>query len=150
MVARFESKLAVVFEPRLDPTRGGASLYPVTVGPLDIQFETRRISASNPISCLVYTFSFGFLMTLISFVYLRNQLRPIKRSGPRGRSFGTGATCCHIRTGAVGVRAAGAAFVDMRAADRAADRTADLECCSGVSPRLAHAAHARMRLGLAM
>ena len=46
-------------------------------GPLRIQFERRRISASNPHQLFVNMVFFGGLMTAIAFFYLRNQLRPV-------------------------------------------------------------------------
>jgi two-component system, OmpR family, osmolarity sensor histidine kinase EnvZ len=148
MVARFKNKLPSFL--RLDLTQPGAvHLYTRSrFGPLDIQFERRRISASNPHQLFVYTFSFGFLMTLISFVYLRNQLRPIKRLARAAEAFGRGRHVPYTPTGAVEVRAAGAAFVDMRARieRQIEQRTLML---SGVSHDL-RTPLTRMRLGLAM
>lgn len=76
-------------------------------GPIRISFDRRRISASNPHQLFVYTFTFGFLMTLISFVYLRNQLRPIKRLARAAEAFGRGRHIPYSPAGAVELRAAG-------------------------------------------
>ncbi|NYI28771.1 two-component system osmolarity sensor histidine kinase EnvZ [Sulfitobacter geojensis] len=83
-------------------------------GPLEISFDRRRISASNPHQLFVYTIFFGFLMTFIAFVYLRNQLRPIKRLAQVAESFGRGRHEPYSPSGAVEVRSAGNAFIDMR------------------------------------
>ena len=83
-------------------------------GPFEIRFDRRRISANNPHQLFVYTIFFGALMTFIAFVYLRNQLRPIKRLAQAAEAFGRGRHEPYSPAGAVEVRSAGAAFVDMR------------------------------------
>ncbi|MGC1502862.1 MAG: ATP-binding protein [Sulfitobacter sp.] len=83
-------------------------------GPLGIVFDRQRISASNPHQLFVYTIFFGVLMTFIAFVYLRNQLRPIKRLAQVAESFGRGRHEPYSPAGAVEVRSAGNAFIDMR------------------------------------
>ncbi len=87
-------------------------------------------------------------MTLIAFVYLRNQLRPIKRLARAAEAFGRGRHVPYTPAGAVEVRAAGTAFVDMRARieRQIEQRTLML---SGVSHDL-RTPLTRMRLGLAM
>ncbi|SFS57689.1 two-component system, OmpR family, osmolarity sensor histidine kinase EnvZ [Sulfitobacter marinus] len=117
-------------------------------GPIKISFDRRRISAANPHQLFVYTFTFGFLMTLISFVYLRNQLRPIKRLARAAEAFGRGRHIPYTPAGAVEVRAAGSAFVDMRARieRHIEQRTLML---SGVSHDL-RTPLTRMRLSLSM
>ncbi|MGC1496109.1 MAG: ATP-binding protein [Sulfitobacter sp.] len=83
-------------------------------GPVELQFDRRRISAANPHQLFVYTVFFGILMTLIASIYLRNQLRPIKRLARASEAFGRGRHVPYTPSGAVEVRAAGNAFVDMR------------------------------------
>lgn len=83
-------------------------------GPLRLEFERRRISASNPHQLFVYTVFFGILLSFIASIYLRNQLRPIKRLARAAEAFGRGRHEPFIPSGAVEVRAAGNAFVDMR------------------------------------
>ena len=83
-------------------------------GPVELQFERRRISAANPHQLFVYTVFFGVVMTLIASIYLRNQLRPIKRLARAAEAFGRGRHEPYSPSGAVEVRAAGNAFVDMR------------------------------------
>ena len=58
---------------------------------------------------------FGGLMTLIAFIYLRNQLRPITRLASAAEAFGKGRNVPYKPSGALEVRAAGNAFLDMRA-----------------------------------
>ncbi len=134
----------------LDLTRSGrVQLFTDTdLGPIQISFDRRRISAANPHQLFVYTFTFGFLMTLISFVYLRNQLRPIKRLARAAEAFGRGRHIPYSPAGAVELRAAGSAFLDMRARieRQIEQRTLML---SGVSHDL-RTPLTRMRLGLSM
>jgi len=117
-------------------------------GPVEISFERRRISASNPHQLFVYTVFFGILLSLIASIYLRNQLRPIKKLAQASEAFGRGRHMPFTPTGAVEVRAAGAAFVDMRARleRHMEQRTLML---SGVSHDL-RTPLTRMRLGLSM
>lgn len=80
-----------------------------------IEFDRERASASNPHQLLVNMVVFGALMTLIAYLYLRNQLRPITRLAGAAEAFGRGRNVPYSPSGAVEVRAAGHAFLDMRA-----------------------------------
>ena len=82
--------------------------------PLRLSFDRRRVSASNPHQLLVNMAVFGVLMTVVSFLYLRNQLRPITRLARAAEAFGRGRHEAYRPSGAVEVRAAGNAFLDMR------------------------------------
>lgn len=84
-------------------------------GVMITEFSRQRVSASNPHQMLVLMIFVGALMTLIAFVFLRNQLRPIKRLGRAAEAFGKGLSLSYRPSGAVEVRAAGHAFLDMRA-----------------------------------
>jgi len=84
-------------------------------GPVELRLRRLRVSASNPHQLLVLMISTGILMTLISFVFLRNQLRPIKRLAHAADAFGKGRHEPYRVAGAAEVRQAGAAFLDMRA-----------------------------------
>lgn len=83
-------------------------------GPLEIMFDRRRVSASNPHQLLVLMVFTGLLMTIIAFVFLRNQLRPIKRLARAAEAFGKGRMVPYRPSGAAEVRSAGSAFLDMR------------------------------------
>ncbi|EAQ03587.1 sensor histidine kinase [Pseudooceanicola batsensis HTCC2597] len=77
-------------------------------------FPRAQVSASNPHQLLVNMMFFGALMTLVAYVYLRNQLRPITRLATAAEAFGKGHAVPYRPAGAAEVRAAGAAFLAMR------------------------------------
>lgn len=118
------------------------------LGPMEIGFNRARVSASNPHQLLVNMVFFGVLMTVIAFFYLRNQLRPITRLGRVAEAFGRGQNLPYHASGAVEVRAAGNAFLDMRARieRQIEQRTMML---SGVSHDL-RTPLTRLKLGLSM
>ena len=80
----------------------------------DLQFSRKRVSASNPHQLIVYLIVFGAFFTVIAFFYLRNQLRPITRLADAAEAFGHGENVNYYPSGALEVRAAGQAFLDMR------------------------------------
>ena len=79
-----------------------------------LRFERASVSASNPHQLIVNMVVFGALFTLIAFVYLRNQLRPITRLASAAEAFGRGQTVPYTASGAIEVKAAGNAFLEMR------------------------------------
>ena len=83
-------------------------------GTMQVTFSRDRVSASNPHQFLVLMAFVGLLMTIVAFMYLRNQLRPIKRLARAAEAFGKGRIEEYRPSGAVEVRAAGSAFLDMR------------------------------------
>lgn len=83
-------------------------------GLLKININRARLSATNPHQLLVLMVLFSILMTVISFVFLRNQLRPIKRLASVAEAFGKGQNLNFRPAGSTEVRAAGRAFLDMR------------------------------------
>ncbi|MFM2354959.1 MAG: hypothetical protein RLZZ528_695 [Pseudomonadota bacterium] len=117
-------------------------------GPLQVSFERGRVSASNPHQLLVLMAVTGILFTLIAFLFLRNQLRPIRRLARAAEAFGRGRNIPYSPGGAAEVRAAGNAFLDMRARieRHIEQRTMML---SGVSHDL-RTPLTRLRLGLSM
>jgi hypothetical protein len=60
---------------------------------MDLVVARRRLSASNPHQLLVIMASTGVLMTGLAYLFLRNQLRPIRRLAGRRRISARGATC---------------------------------------------------------
>ncbi len=117
-------------------------------GPLKMDLSRRRVSASNPHQLLVIMVVLGALMTAVAYAFLRNQLRPIKRMARAAADYGKGRITPFTPTGAVEVRAAGMAFLDMRnrIERQSQSRTMML---SGVSHDL-RTPLTRMRLGLSM
>ncbi|WP_103333807.1 ATP-binding protein [Pseudotabrizicola formosa] len=117
-------------------------------GPMLVSLPRSRVSASNPHQLLVIMMLSSVLMTLIAYMFLRNQLRPIKRLAEAAAAFGKGDAVPYRPRGALEVRAAGAAFLDMRARIERAIETRTL-MLSGVSHDL-RTPITRLRLGLSM
>ncbi|MCR8726458.1 ATP-binding protein [Frigidibacter sp. ROC022] len=84
-------------------------------GPMQITAPRRRVSASNPHQLLVLMVFASALMTLIAYIFLRNQLRPVKRLAEAADAFGKGRVVPYKPSGATEMRLAGTAFLDMRA-----------------------------------
>jgi two-component system osmolarity sensor histidine kinase EnvZ len=89
-------------------------LLQTDLGPMSVSVSRRRVSASNPHQLLVWMILTSVLMTVIAYVFLRNQLRPIKRLADAAEAFGKGRSVAYRPRGALEVRSAGAAFLDMR------------------------------------
>lgn len=117
-------------------------------GPMEVSFPRRRVSASNPHQLLVWMVFLGAFMTLISYIYLRNQLRPIKRLAAAATEYGRGRVVPYHPSGANEVRAAGHAFLDMRNRIERQTQTRTM-MLSGVSHDL-RTPLTRLRLGLGM
>ena len=84
-------------------------------GTAKIWLSRGQVSASNPHQFLVLMVFVGFVMTVVAFIFLRNQLRPIKRLARAAEAFGRGRIEEYKPAGALEVRSAGNAFLDMRA-----------------------------------
>lgn len=117
-------------------------------GAVQVVFLRGRVSATNPHQLLVIMVIMGALMTTISYFFLRNQLRPIKRLSHAASEYGKGRMVTFHPGGALEVRAAGMAFLDMRnrIERQTQSRTMML---SGVSHDL-RTPLTRLRLGLSM
>lgn len=117
-------------------------------GALRMELMRSRVSASNPHQLIVIMVVLGGFMTAIAYIFLRNQLRPIKRMARAAADYGKGRITPFTPTGAVEVRAAGMAFLDMRnrLERQTQSRTMML---SGVSHDL-RTPLTRMRLGLSL
>ncbi len=84
-------------------------------GVMMVALPRSRVTASNPHQLLVLMVLASALMTAVAYVFLRNQLSPITRLAAAAEAFGRGQTTSYRPRGAVEVRAAGNAFLDMRA-----------------------------------
>ncbi len=117
-------------------------------GPMLVEFSRRRVSAANPHQLLVWMVATGVLMTVIAYLFLRNQLRPIRRLARAAEAFGKGDVVKYHPGGATEVRAAGNAFLNMRSRieRQIEQRTLML---SGVSHDL-RTPVTRLKLGLSM
>lgn len=136
--------LAVLF-----PDNRIVRLYFTTaLGPVEVEFGRRRVTAAAPHQLIVTMVVFSVLMTVIAFLFLRNQLRPITRLANAAQAFGRGNTVDYWPSGATEVRVAGSAFLDMRARieRQIEQRTMML---SGVSHDL-RTPLTRLKLGLSM
>lgn len=100
---------------QLPRARQISAVFDTKQGPVQVEFSRRRVSAAAPHQLIVTMLFFGFFLVVIAMVYMRNQLRPIKRLADAAEAFGRGRMIPYQPRGATEVRAAGAAFVDMRA-----------------------------------
>jgi two-component system osmolarity sensor histidine kinase EnvZ len=85
------------------------------VGPVGAEVSRRRMSATNPHQLIVLMVFASVLLTVIAYYFLRRQLRPITKLAEAAEEFGKGRTVRYRPRGAQEVRAAGRAFLDMRA-----------------------------------
>ena len=117
-------------------------------GNMAVEFSRSRVSATNPHQLLVLMIAVSLLMTVIAYLFLRNQLRPIKRLAVASEAFGKGRSVPYNPSGALEVRAAGSSFLDMRSRieRQIEQRTLML---SGVSHDL-RTPLTRLKLGLSM
>ncbi|MDF3606493.1 ATP-binding protein [Paracoccus sp. DMF-8] len=83
-------------------------------GPYRLEFSRRLVSAANPHQLLVLLIGTSLLMTAIATVFLRNQMRPIRRLAKVAEAYGRGQVLPYRPSGATEVRQAGQAFLDMR------------------------------------
>ncbi len=117
-------------------------------GPVAIGFARSRVSASNPHQLLVLMGVVSAIATGVSFLFLKNQVRPIRRLAEAATAFGRGRILPYAPSGASEVRLAGAAFLDMRARiERHIEQRTLL--LSGVSHDL-RTPLTRLKLGLSM
>lgn len=79
-----------------------------------LRVERSDVSASNPHQLLVLMMVTAVLMTAVSFLFMRGQIRPIRRLATAAEAFGRGQSAPYRPAGATEVRAAGTAFLDMR------------------------------------
>ena len=110
----FENLESVVSVDLIDDKRSVVLSYQLPDRFLEIRFPRYRVSASNPHQLLVLMAFTGVLMTAIAYLFLKNQVRPIKRLARAAEAFGKGRYIHYSPSGADEVRAAGKAFLEMR------------------------------------
>lgn len=148
VIGTLRDQLQDVIAINLDNQRRVEMWLVVPQGVLAISFDRARVSASNPHQLLVLMLVLGILMTLIAFSFLRNQLRPIKRMADAAAAYGKGRIVPYHPAGANEVRAAGAAFLEMRGRIERQTQSRTL-MLSGVSHDL-RTPLTRLRLGLSL
>jgi two-component system, OmpR family, osmolarity sensor histidine kinase EnvZ len=84
-------------------------------GPVEAEVSRRRMSAANPHQLIVLMIVTSVLLTVVAYFFLRRQLRPITKLAEAAEEFGKGRAVQYKPRGALEVRAAGRAFLDMRA-----------------------------------
>ncbi|MEQ9675851.1 ATP-binding protein [Roseovarius indicus] len=148
VIREFKQRLSDLRAVELPDDQRVSLYFDSADGPIRMTFDRRRVSASNPHQLLVNMVFFSAVMTVIAYFYLRNQLRPITRLARAAEAFGRGRHLDYRPAGAVEVRAAGNAFLDMRARieRQIEQRTLML---SGVSHDL-RTPLTRLKLGLSM
>lgn len=113
-----------------------------------ISFPRWRVTASNPHQLIVIMMVMGAFLTFVAYSFLRNQLRPIKRLAHASSEYGKGRIVPYSPGGANEVRAAGTAFLDMRARIERQTQSRTM-MLSGISHDL-RTPLTRLRLGLSM
>ncbi len=101
-------------------------------GTLHVNIGRDKLSAANPHQLLVLMVFLTILLMIFSLIMLRNQIRPIVRLSQAAEAFGKGEKINYKPSGAVEVRGAGLAFLNMR--DRLQKQIAQrTEMLSGIS-----------------
>ena len=137
----------VAINLKIDPERAIAVIN-TRHGFMMLDFPRKRVSLPAPHQLLVLMLITAILMTIVSFLFMRNQLKPIRRLSKAAEAFGKGVSVDYQPSGALEVRSAGKAFLDMRKRieDHIEQRTLLL---SGVSHDL-RTPLTRLRLELAL
>jgi two-component system osmolarity sensor histidine kinase EnvZ len=131
----------------LEPSLVGATVL-TDHGLFTVTLDRRRLSPKNPHQLFVWMVAIGAVMIIISYMFLRNQLRPVKRLAVAAAAFGRGQVISLTPTGATEMRAAGTAFLHMRGRiERQAQQRRLM--LSGISHDL-RTPLTRMRLGLSL
>lgn len=118
-------------------------------GVLVLELPERRLFSSSGYVFLLWVFGSSFLLLAIAVVFMRNQIRPIRKLAVAAKRLGQGRDVPHFKPeGAREVRAAAQAFMDMhrRIKRQVSQRTAML---AGVSHDL-RTPLTRLKLQLAM
>lgn len=115
MIGLMETRLPGFHVARMEVPRRVSVFFDTDLGPVSAEFSRRRVSAPAPHQLPTAMVASAIVLTVIAYIYLRNQLRPITRLADAATAFGRGRHIQYAPSGAIEVRAAGGAFVDMRA-----------------------------------
>lgn len=84
-------------------------------GVLSVSLPQRRLYSSSSYIFLLWVFSISIILLIIAVLFMRNQVRPIRRLAIAAERFGKGRDVSDFKIeGAKEVRQAGQAFVEMR------------------------------------
>ncbi|MTH79347.1 ATP-binding protein [Paracoccus aestuariivivens] len=148
VIEELHSRVAQVIAVDLSRRREVRVTLNSKLGPYQLVFPRGRVSASNPHQLLVLMIGTSLLMTAIATIFLRNQLRPIKRLARAAEEYGKGRIIPYRPAGASEIRSAGTAFLEMRGRiERQNEQRKQM--LSGVSHDL-RTPLTRLRLGLSM
>ncbi len=111
---RLERELPGFLAVQFHPSKMTSVFLDTEIGVLELSFNRRRVTVPAPHQLLVTMLFFGMIVTAVCFLYMRNQLRPIKKLAEAAQAFGRGNTIAYSPRGATEVRVAGSAFLDMR------------------------------------
>ncbi len=117
-------------------------------GVMEVGFHRRRVAAANPHQLLVLIVVLGVVLTLVAYLFMRNQLRPIAQLAQAATDYGKGRIVPYRPRGATEVRAAGTAFLEMRNRIERQNQARTV-MLSGISHDL-RTPLTRMRLGLSL
>ncbi len=113
-----------------------------------LEFQRVRVSASNPHQLIVIMVVMGTVLTIVAYIFLRNQLRPIRRLANAAAEYGKGRMVTYNPGGANEVRAAGTAFIEMRSRIERLNQSRTM-MLAGISHDL-RTPITRLRLGLSL
>ena len=149
IVREFEEELPALAAVDLESQRNLVRLgLDTRWGPVMLAMPRRYLSPRNPHQLLVIMGFATAVLTAVSYLFLKNQLRPVRRLAEAAEGFGRGRMVPFRPAGATEMRQAGQAFLDMRARIERAGQQRTL-MLSGVSHDL-RTPLTRMRLALSM
>ncbi|MGR3540911.1 MAG: ATP-binding protein [Hasllibacter sp.] len=149
VLATLEREIPGLGDVYLDPGQDGVRAEIATrYGRLVVDMPRRLVTARNPHQLLVIIAFASIVLAAVSYLFLRNQLRPVQRLAEAASAFGRGQTVPFRPSGATEMRQAGQAFVDMRGRIERAQQQRTM-MLSGVSHDL-RTPLTRMRLALEM
>ena len=85
-----------------------------SVGTLNARIPRNRLAVSNPHQLLVLMSIASLFLGTLAVMFLRNQVKPIRKLAEAAEAFGKGRSLSFRPTGAEEVRRAGTAFLAMR------------------------------------